>query len=76
MAAEDRYERRIGFADTHGTIAEVWVDREDLAEDEEAGIHVKIQAGFCQGAGFPTLEAARQFSAALLDAVDFAERRS
>ena len=74
--SDDTFERKIGFADMHGTTAEVSVDREDVNDDEEAGIHVKIQSGFCQGAGFPTVEAARQLAAALLDAVDVAVKRS
>jgi hypothetical protein len=72
----DSFEKKVGFADHAGTVAEVSVDREDVAEDEEAEIHVKISAGYCQGAGFPTVEAARQLAAALLNAAEVAEGHS
>lgn len=67
------YEKTIGFADTAGTRATVssYLDEDD---EGEPTISITVEAGFCAGRGYPTLEAARQFAAAILDAVDHAEQ--
>lgn len=70
----DDYERTIGFADTAGTRGTVTVDVGDPDDpDDEPQIGIALEAGFCGGRGYPTIEAARQFAAAILDAADRAE---
>ncbi len=59
--------RKIGFADSYGTRAEVTYDPDSPGDDQ---ISLEVSAGFCSGQGFPTPEAARQLAAALLDAAD------
>lgn len=65
--------RKIGFADSYGTRAEVKAGDDVVGDDE---ISLEVSAGFCSGQGFPTLEAARQLAAALLDAVEHVEKES
>ena len=66
------YERTIGFADMWGTRAEVSCLFDDDGEDPS--IHVTLVVGAFRASGIPTLEAARQLAAALLDAIDHAEK--
>ena len=56
-------ERKVGFADIYGTTAAVRVD-------DDGGIETEVMVGQCGGCGYPTVEAARQYAAALLDAAD------
>ena len=67
----EEYEKVIGFADAGGTRAEVSV----LDDDEgPPTIHVSVGIGMSGGRGMPTIEATRQFAAALLDAADIVEK--
>jgi len=66
------FERRIGLADHYGTTAEVSVEAE--GSEFEAGISLWIGVGQSGGRGYPTIEAARQIAAALLDAADSMEK--
>lgn len=62
-------EKRIGMADLYGTTATVafWPPDD---EDDTATITLRLGVGQCRAEGFPTVEAARQLAAALLDAAD------
>jgi hypothetical protein len=62
-------EKRIGMADLYGTTATVsfWPPDD---EDDTPTIALRLGVGQCRAEGFPTVEAARQLAAALLDAAD------
>jgi hypothetical protein len=66
-------ERKVGLADLYGTTASVNVDLEDLEPGERPVISFRVNVGQCGATGFPTPSAARQLSAALLDAADAVE---
>jgi hypothetical protein len=63
-------QQRIGLADSYGTTASVSVD----GDDGDRTIQLRVEIGQCGATGYPTPSAARQLSAALLDAADAAER--
>jgi hypothetical protein len=65
------FEKTIGLADIYGTRAEVAVLDED---EDDPTIHLSLVCGGSATRAMPTLEAARQLAAALLDGADLIER--
>lgn len=64
------WERTIGLADAHGTVARVAFD-----EDEDGAIaSVSLRSGAAAILACPTPEALRQLAAAMLDAADAMQR--
>lgn len=67
----ESFERRVGLADMHGTVAEVRFTPED--GEGEACVHAGLSVGSAPISAMPTPEALRQWAAALLDAADAME---
>lgn len=64
----DEWERKIGLADMHGVVAEVGFSPDDGEFEPMAS--VALVSGGARIQAFPTVEALRQFGAAVLDAAD------